>query len=135
MPTKAAQIIGLLWISLIVTIPQAAMAQTDLCPPTEPGTWRLFDPDREAERVRRAQSLLAKDPESVEAYLELGSALLSLCRYEEAIGAYRQVAQLTPKRAIASFAYNQIGLSFDLQGQYEEANAAYQQAMQLADSP
>ncbi|MBW4683406.1 MAG: tetratricopeptide repeat protein [Microcoleus vaginatus WJT46-NPBG5] len=134
MSTKATKITRFLWILLISTIPQAVTAQTDQCPTTEPAALRL-DPDQEAGRAKRAQYLLAQNPKDVEAYTELGSALLSLCRYEEAIAAYRQVTQLTSKRDTASYAYNQIGLSFRLQGKYAEAIAAYEKALQLADTP
>ena len=129
--TKAAKVVAsLLWMSLILAMPQVSTAQTDQCP-TEPPVLRL-DPDREAERVRRSQYLIQQNPKNVEAYMELGDALSSLCRDEEAIAAYRQVIQLTTNSEVAVDAYNNIGSSFRTQRNYEEALAAYQKALQLA---
>ncbi|MEW5857063.1 MAG: tetratricopeptide repeat protein [Cyanobacteriota bacterium] len=131
--TKAAKVVAsLLWMSLILAMPQVSTAQTDRCP-AEPRILRP-DPDREAGRVRRSQYLIQQNPKNVEAYMELGEALSSLCRDEEAIAAYRQVIQLTTNSKVAADAYNNLGSSLYKQRNYEEALAAYQKAIQLTGS-
>lgn len=131
--TKTAKVVAsLLWMSLILAMPQVSTAQADQCP-AEPPVLRP-DPDREAGRVRRSQYLIQQNPKNVEAYMELGEALSSLCRDEEAIAAYGQVIQLTTNSEVATDAYNNLGSSLYKQRNYEEALAAYQKAIQLAES-
>jgi tetratricopeptide (TPR) repeat protein len=133
MAIKVTKITHLLWILLALIIPQPAIAQTNQCP-NELAVLRV-DPDQQVGQAKHAQSLILKNPQDVEAYRELGTALSYLCQYEEAIAAYHQVVELTSKNEIAADAYHQIGRAFQEQEKYEEAISAYQKALQLAATP
>ncbi len=76
-------------------------------------------------RDKETQSITQKTKEQ---WLDEGTALYNLKRYDEALAAYEQAIRLDPNYA---FAYYGKGLALDKLGQSKEARQAYDKARQL----
>ncbi len=70
----------------------------------------------------------AIDPQMVPAWQGLGLVLKAETKYDAALGAFNQVAQLAPKSGTAYFYIAQIK---DEQGDWSQAQSAYQKALEL----
>jgi Flp pilus assembly protein TadD len=74
------------------------------------------------------QHMLALTPNAVPVHNNLGMALYSRGRFDDAISHYRRALQLQPDDAKA---YNNLGLALMAQGKVDEAISHYQQALRI----
>jgi superkiller protein 3 len=74
------------------------------------------------------QHMLALTPNAVPVHNNLGMALYSRGRFDDAISHYRRALQLQPDDAKA---YNNLGLALRAQGKVDEAISHYQQALRI----
>ncbi|MBF2025866.1 MAG: CHAT domain-containing protein [Oscillatoriales cyanobacterium C42_A2020_001] len=80
------------------------------------------------DEITAGSRAVQENPNSVEAYTNLGWALYQKGYFTEAIAAYNQAIRLDSGCAIA---FNRLGLAFYQQGKVDEAVKAYNRAVQL----
>lgn len=64
-------------------------------------------------------------------HVQQGSLLMERERYDEAAEEFRAALRLNPYAAMASSAYNDLGLAYRYQGKYELAMASFQRAIRM----
>ena len=78
------------------------------------------------------QQALRLAPDDRNSHLNLGTALVTLGRHEEAIPHYRRAIELRPDAVDTPQLLNAIGVSFESLGQPEEAGRFYRRALEIA---
>ena len=93
----------------------------------EPKQTRSIDNEEE---IRLSKSILEKDPNNVQALINLGNAYFDTERYQEAIDAYSRALVINPKN---SDVRTDLGIMYRKSGQFDKALETFRRAAQ--DNP
>jgi cytochrome c-type biogenesis protein CcmH/NrfG len=76
-------------------------------------------------KIRLSKSILERDPNNLQALINLGNAYLDMDRYQEAIDAYSKALSLAPKSPDVR---TDMGIMYRKLGQFDKAIEAFRQA-------
>jgi len=94
--------------------------------PTTGGPGKNITVDYE-EEIRLSKSILEKDPNNVQALINLGNVYFDTERYQEAIDAYSKALAINPKNPDVR---TDMGIMYRKLGQFDKAVEAFRQAAQ-----
>ena len=83
---------------------------------------------RLSEAVENYRQAIATQPDFVDAWINLGTAVLTLGRHQEALALYRRAIEIRPQNAMA---HGNLGKALQDMGRTDEAVAAYRAAIAL----
>ncbi len=115
-----------LWLQVIVQgeVEEVEAKTVELIKVLEAEGARCLESSKFWQAEKIYYQIIEQEPNRIEAYINLGNAVLSQGRIEEAIAYYQQAITLEPSYDLA---YYHLGYALQSQGRIEEAIAYYQQ--------
>ena len=114
-------------VAILKTQPMVAPTPAPMVGPTVKESGKnIITADYEGE-IQLSKSILEKDPNNVQALINLGNAYFDTERYQEAIDAYSRALVINPKN---SDVRTDMGIMYRKLGQFDKALDAFRQAAQ-----